>query len=130
MSEASVDPAAAVDHLNPRTDLAPIIIVVAASTASNVSSVAFAACCSEVGAGGETGSGEDGSGDCVMDTSGSCAGGSASGITHIRDTGNSGYSGGVSGASVDPPLLLLITSILGQISLPSSLWLRQGVHCL
>ena len=29
-------------------------------------------------------------------------GGSASGITHIRDTGNSGYSGGVSGASVVP----------------------------
>ena len=31
-----------------------VTIVVAASTASNVSSVAFAACCSEVGAGGET----------------------------------------------------------------------------
>jgi len=42
MSEASVAPAAAVDHFNPRTDLAPVIIVVAASTASNVSSVAFA----------------------------------------------------------------------------------------
>jgi len=67
-----------------------------------VSSVAFAACCSEVGAGGEMGSGEDGSGDCVMDTSDSGAGGSASGITHIRDTGNSCYSGGVSGASVAP----------------------------
>jgi len=66
MSEPSVAPAAAVDHLNPKTDLAPVIIVVAASTASNVSSVAFAACCSEVGAGGETGSGEDRSGDCVM----------------------------------------------------------------
>ena len=75
-----------------------LYIVVAASTASNVSSVAFAACCSEVGAGGETGSGEDGSGDCVMDTSDSGAGGSA----HIRGTGNSGYSGGVSGASVAP----------------------------
>ena len=57
MSEPSV---AAVDRLNPRTDLTPVIIVVAASTASNVSSVAFAACCSEVGAGSETGSGEDG----------------------------------------------------------------------
>jgi len=102
MSEPSVAPAAAVDHLNPRTDLAPVIIVVAASTASNVSSIAFAACCSEVGAGGETGSGEDGTGGCVMDTSDSGAGGSASGITHIRDTGNSGYSGGVSGASVVP----------------------------
>ena len=70
--------------------------------ACNVSSVAFAACFSEVGAGGETGSGEDGSCDCVMDTSDSGAGGShcASGITHIRGTGNSGYSGGVSGASV------------------------------
>ena len=33
MSEPRVAPAAAVDHLNPRTDLAPIIIVVAASTA-------------------------------------------------------------------------------------------------
>jgi len=49
MSEASVAPAASVDHINPRTDLAPVIIVVAASTASNVSSVAFAACCSGVG---------------------------------------------------------------------------------
>ena len=55
-----------------------------------------------VGAGGETGSGDNGSGDCVMDTSDSGAGGSASCITHIRDTGNSGYSGGVSGASVAP----------------------------
>ena len=94
MSEPSVAPTAAVDHLKPRTDLAPVIIVVAASTASNVSSVAFAACWSEVGAGDETGSGKDGKGDCVMDTSVSGAGGSASGITHIRDTGNSGYSGG------------------------------------
>jgi len=32
--------------------------------------------CSGFGAGGETGSGEDGSGDCVMDTSDSGAGGS------------------------------------------------------
>jgi len=102
MSEASVTPAAAVDHFNPRTDLAPIITVVAVSTASNVSSVAFAACCSGFGAGGETGSGEDGSGDCVMDTSASCAGGSASGITHTRGACNSGYSGGVSGTSVTP----------------------------
>jgi len=67
-----------------------------------VSSVAFAACCSGVGVGGETGSGEDGSGNCVMDTSDSGAGGSASGITHTRGTGNSGYSGGVSGVSVAP----------------------------
>ena len=67
-----------------------------------MSSVAFAACCNGVGAGGETGSGEDGSGDCVMDTSDSGTGGSASGITHTRGTGNSGYSGGVSGASVAP----------------------------
>ena len=51
-----------ITRVNPRTDLAPVIIVVAASTASNLSSVAFAACCSEVGAGAETGSGEDGSG--------------------------------------------------------------------
>jgi len=102
MSEASVAPDAAVDHFNPRTDLAPFIIVVAASTASNVSSVAFAACCSGVGAGGETGSGEDGSGDCVMDTSDSGAGGGGSGITHTRGTGNSGYSGGETGASVAP----------------------------
>ena len=43
MSEPSVAPAAVVDYLNPRTDLAPVIIVVAASTACNVSSVAFAA---------------------------------------------------------------------------------------
>jgi len=102
MSEPGVAPTAAVDHLKPRTDLASVIIVVAASTACNVSSVAFAACCREVGTGGETGSGKDGSGDCVMDTSDSGAGGSASGITHIRDTGNSGYNCGVSGASVAP----------------------------
>jgi len=102
MSEPSVAPAAAVDHLNPRTYLAPVIIVVVASTASNVSSVVFAACCSEVGAGGEMGRGEDGSGDCVMNTSDSCVGGSASGITHTRGTGNIGYSGGVIGASVAP----------------------------
>jgi len=102
VSGASVAPTAAVDHFNPRTDLAPIITVVAASTAFNVSSIAFAACCSGVGAGGETCSGEDGSGDCVMDTSDSGAGGSASGIAHTRGTGNSGYSSGVSGASVSP----------------------------
>ena len=84
MIEPSVFPTAAVDHLKPKTDLTTVIIVVAASTASNVSSVAFAACCSEVGAGGETGIGKDGSGDCVMDTSDSGAGGSASGITHTR----------------------------------------------
>jgi len=43
VSGASVAPAAAVDHFNPRTDLAPVITMVAASTASNVSSVAVAA---------------------------------------------------------------------------------------
>jgi len=43
VSGASVAPAAAVDHFNPRTDLAPVITVVKASTASNASSVAFAA---------------------------------------------------------------------------------------
>jgi len=102
MSEPNVAPAAAVDHLNRRTDLAPVIIVVAASTASNVSSVAFATCCSEVGAGGETGSDEDGSGDGVMDTSDSGAGGRASGITHTRGTDNSGYNVGVSGARLAP----------------------------
>ena len=42
VSGASVAPAAAVHHFNPRTDLAPVITVVAASTASNMSSVAFA----------------------------------------------------------------------------------------
>ena len=102
MSEASVASAAAVDHFNPRTDLTPVITVVVAFTASNVSSVAFAACCSGVGAGGETGSGEDGGGDCVMDASESGAGGSASGITHTRGTGNSGYSGGTCEPSVAP----------------------------
>jgi len=58
--------------------------------------------CSKVSAGGETGSGEDGSGDCVMDTSDSGAGGSASNIAYTRGTGNIGYSDGVSGASVAP----------------------------
>jgi len=43
VSGACVAPAAAVDHFNPRIDLAPVITVVEASTASNVSSVAFAA---------------------------------------------------------------------------------------
>jgi len=102
VSGASFAFTAPVDHFNPRTDLAPIITVAATSTTSIVSSVAFASCCSGVGAGGETGSGEHGSGDCAMDTSDSGAGGSASGITHTRCFGNSGYSGGVSGASVAP----------------------------
>ena len=39
MCEPSVSPAAAVDHFNPRTDLAPDIIVVAASTADDVKDV-------------------------------------------------------------------------------------------
>jgi len=55
-----------------------------------------------VGAGGETGSGDNGSGDCVMDTSDSGAGRSASGTAHTRDTRSSSYSGGVSEASVAP----------------------------
>jgi len=59
-------------------------------------------CCSGIGVGGETGSDEDGSGDRVMDTSDSGAGGGGSSITHPRGTGNSGYSGGESGASVAP----------------------------
>ena len=37
-----------------------------------------------------------------MDTSDSSADGGGSGITHTRDTGNSSYSGGESGASVAP----------------------------
>ena len=48
----------------------------------------------------ETSSGEDGSGDCVMDTSDSGAGGG--GIAYTKSTGNSGYSGGESGASAAP----------------------------
>ena len=47
VSGASVAPAAAVDHFNPRTELAPVITVVKASTASDVSSVAFAASAGE-----------------------------------------------------------------------------------
>ena len=58
--------------------------------------------CSGVGVGGETGSGEDGSEDRVMDTSDSSAGDGCSGIAHSRGTGNRGYSGGESEASVDP----------------------------
>jgi hypothetical protein len=58
--------------------------------------------CSGVGVGGVTGSGEDGSGNCVINTSDSGAGGGGSGITHTRGTGNSSYNGGVSGASVAP----------------------------
>ena len=127
VSGANVAPAAAVDQFKPRTDLAPVIIVVVASTASNESSVAFASCCSEVGAGGETGSGEDGSGDCVMDTSDSGAGGSASGITDIRDTGNSGYSGGVSGASVAPAAA--VDHFTPKIDLNPVIDRSQSCHC-
>ena len=58
--------------------------------------------CSGVGVGVETGSCEDGSRDRVMDTSDNNAGGGSSGITHTRGTGNSGYSGGKSWASVAP----------------------------
>jgi len=43
VSVASVAPAAVVDHFTPKTDLAPVIAVVAASTSPNVNSVAFAA---------------------------------------------------------------------------------------
>jgi len=42
-SGASGAPAATVDHFTPKIDLNPVIAVVAASTAPNVSSVAFAA---------------------------------------------------------------------------------------
>jgi len=58
--------------------------------------------CSGVGVGGDTGSGEDASGDRVMYTNDSGAGGGGSGIAHTRGTGNSSYSGGESGASVSP----------------------------
>ena len=58
--------------------------------------------CSGVGVGGDTGSGEDASGDRVMYTNDSGAGGGGSGIAHTRGIGNSGYSGDESGASVDP----------------------------
>jgi len=58
--------------------------------------------CSGVGFGGETGSGEDGNGDCVMNTSDSGAGGGGSSFVHARGTDNSGCSGGESGASVTP----------------------------
>jgi len=78
--------------------------------------------CSGVGVRGETGSGENGSGDCVMDTNDSGAGGSGSGIAHTRVTGNSGYSGDESG-QVLLSLLLLITSLLRQIFILSLLWL-------
>jgi len=43
VSGASIAPAAAVDQFTPRIDFAPVIAVVAASTAPHVSSVAFAA---------------------------------------------------------------------------------------
>ena len=46
-SGAGVAPAAAVDHFTPKTDLTPVFAVVAASTAPNVSSVAFAASAGE-----------------------------------------------------------------------------------
>jgi len=58
--------------------------------------------CSGLGVGSETGSGEDGSGDCIMNTSDSGAGGGGSSIAHTKGTGNNGYSGGESGASVAP----------------------------
>ena len=58
--------------------------------------------CSGVGVEGEMGSGEDGSGDRVMDSSDSGAVVGGSGITHSRGTGNGGYSSGESEASVDP----------------------------
>ena len=60
--------------------------------------------CSGAGVGGEMDSGEDDSGDYVMDTRDSGAGGCGSGITHTRGTGNSGDSGCESAASVAPAL--------------------------
>ena len=123
MCEPGVAPTVAVDHLKPRTDLAPVIIVVAASTASNVSSIAFATCCSEVGAGGETGSGKDGSGDFVRDTSDALE--VVPEALPISETLATAATAVVCVGQVLLPLLLLINSNLGQISLPSSLWLRR-----
>jgi len=62
----------------------------------------YVGACSGVGVWGKTGSGENGSEDCVMDTSDSGAGGGGNGIAHTRGTGNSSYSGGESGASDAP----------------------------
>jgi len=75
----------------------------------------YSGICSRVGVEGETGSGYDGRGDCVKNTSDSGAGGGGSGINHTRGTGNSGYSGGMRQLLL--PLLLLMTSLPGQISL-------------
>ena len=61
---------------------------------------------SGVGVGDKTGSGEDGSGDCVMDmthhTSDSGGGGGSGGISHTRVIFNRGYGGGLTVASVAP----------------------------
>ena len=77
-------------------NLCLVVAMMGATLASNMSAVVVGLVL------GEMGSGEDGSEDCVMDTSDSGTGGSDSGITHTRGTGNSGYSGGESGARGAP----------------------------
>jgi len=72
--------------------------------------------CSRVGVGGETGSGEDGSGDCVMHTSERGAGGGGSGIVHTRGAGNSSYSGGEGVTRL--PLLLFFFSVFCRHTAP------------
>ena len=64
--------------------------------------------CSGFNVGGETGSGEDGNGDRVMDTNESSAGGGGSGFAHTRGTGSAVVRAG----QVLLPLLLLNTSLL------------------
>jgi len=80
--------------------------------------------CSGVGVGGETGSGEDGSGDWVMNTSDSGAKGGGRGIAHTRGTGNSGYSGGESGASVAPAAAVDHFTLKTDLN-PVMLWLLR-----
>ena len=83
--------------------------------------------CRGVGVGGETGSGEDGSGDCVMDMSDSSAGGGGSGITHTRGTGNCGNSGVESGASVAPAAA--VDHFTPNIDLNPVIVRSQSCHC-
>jgi len=71
--------------------------------------------CSGVGVGGEMGSGEDRSGDRVMDTSDSGAGGGGSGITHTRSTGNSGY-GFTSKMDLNPVIAVVAASTTPNVS--------------
>ena len=83
--------------------------------------------CVGVGIGSETGSGEDGSGDCVMDMSDSGAGGGDSGITHTRGTGNCGNSGVESGASVAPAAA--VDHFTPKIDLNPVIDRSQSCHC-